>query len=685
MTTNLFATMNETELSKLWDLMDWERAERNLLAFQRDIAFAAIRRDKAAITKAQFNLVCSFDAKILAVRHVADSASIAGVDNVKWTTGAEKMKAAFALTSKEYHAKPMKTVVIRPKGQPKERHIQIPVSFDRAMQCLYAFSLDPVAEVWGCRKSFGFRKGRSQLDAHAFIEAAFSGVNPPRFLVKADVQQHYGSISHDWLINNIPMDKRVLFEFLKAGHVFNGELFPAEDAGISLGTSVSPILGNMVLDGLQTAIFEGLHGKTTDIDFADGNMIRFADDSIITAQTRESAEKILEILTAFLAPRGLRLSPIKTRIYEIGEGFDFLSRNYRYVNGALYSSPSRYAVERIKENLSDLIINYCGGQKQLIERLNAKLNGWASYHKVTDAQEAFREVDVAVKALLLQLCERVSPNLPRGKLIDKYFFRLADGDYVYALENKPDIHVIRLSDTPPAEHRPVSTKKNPYIDTEYFGQRADSRALETATGKFKPVWARQGGKCYFCGKPMLVDQKKATVPIDATRIQTPCNIAYVHAHCALGEAEFINADATFDYQLDIYGLLEKMHANDTSRKTKRKFDPLIEYFRRKNDAVFTLTFADFGEIIGEELCNSAYKRPEWWRRRGEDKISVAWLSNGYVIQNLDIDGKKVVFHRSEQFGVAVKIPGIYLHGRIPHGAKAELENFFEYIGKKYGI
>lgn len=176
-----------------------------------------------------------------------------------------------------------------------------------------------------------------------------------------------------------------------------------------------------------------------------------------------------------------------------------------------------------------------------------------------------------------------------------------------------------------------------------------------------------------------------SIPIDATRPETQRNIAYVHAHCSLGQAEFINADSSFDYQLDIYGLLERMYAQEGRRKPKHKFDPLTEYFRHKNEAIFTLTFADFGEIIGEELCDSAHKFVEWWRRRGTDKISSAWLSNGYVIQNLDLDGKRVVFHRDEQSGTAVKIPDVYLHGRVPNGAKTELENFFEYLAKKYGI
>jgi hypothetical protein len=122
----------------------------------------------------------------------------------------------------------------------------------------------------------------------------------------------------------------------------------------------------MVLDGLQTAIFEGLHGNVNDIDYADGNMIYFAADSIITARTRESAEKILEILSAFLASCGLRLSPTQRRIYAISKGFDFASCNYRYdyltwghpkSRGVLYSAPSVLPVRRSKESLAGLIVN----------------------------------------------------------------------------------------------------------------------------------------------------------------------------------------------------------------------------------------------------------------------------------------------------------------------------------------
>ena len=74
-------------------------------------------------------------------------------------------------------------------------------------------------------------------------------------------------------------------KFLKAGVIRNGELFPT-DKDISLGTSLSPILSNMLLDGLQTYIYDRLY-PYGGVDYLGGNIIRFADDIVITARSSE--------------------------------------------------------------------------------------------------------------------------------------------------------------------------------------------------------------------------------------------------------------------------------------------------------------------------------------------------------------------------------------------------------------
>ena len=67
---------------------------------------------------------------------------------------------------------------------------------DRAMQVLYAYSLEPIAEVKADRKSFAFRKGRSPEQVHAFIMNCLSEPNAPEWILVTDIKTYYDTISH---------------------------------------------------------------------------------------------------------------------------------------------------------------------------------------------------------------------------------------------------------------------------------------------------------------------------------------------------------------------------------------------------------------------------------------------------------------------------------------------------------
>jgi RNA-directed DNA polymerase len=631
------------------------------------------------------------------------------------------MRAAISLTSKVYKASPMKMIVIVPKGSTKKRNIQIPTAYDRAMLALYAFSLDPVAEN-GERKSFAFRKGRSMQDAHAFIMKGLTGRDAPRYVVKADVKACYASISHDWLLANIPMDTKVLLQFLKAGHIFAGEIFPPDDYGISLGSSLSPILGNMALDGMQAAIFEGLHGtayasparvgeiraprekgrrvlescdgsthdssavspKAKCRDYAEGNLIRFADDCFITARSKESAAKIINLLSEFLRPRGMKLSDEKTKVLDLTQGIDFLSRTYRSVKGVVYAAPSENAIARFEESLRELILNYHGSQGALIEKLNQKLNGWATYHKVTDAHAAFRHIDTVVKTYLLQLCEKLHPSLPRQSVINKYFFKGYDGEYIYALKDKTDVRVIKLADVVLTDHKPISLSKNPYLDDDYLESRSNDREIQNVSGKYKAVWTRQSGKCHYCGQSILADQRKAVVARDVTYPLSLKNLAYIHAKCEPLDVQFIETDAPLESENDVQAVLAGLaDKSKRYRSQALKFAPLAAHFLAASANKVTLTFKEFEKIIGSPLCASAHKYIEYWYRRGHERISECWLSNGYKLTTLELENQRATFTRVDDNVVAILPP--YLQGRIPPNCKAELDNFFAFMKSKYGL
>ena len=200
----------DEQLGKLWDDIDWPAAEEKLRRWQGELTKAAFRKDSKAVGDIQKRIVRDMDIKCLAVRHVANSGSGPGVDGVRWRTPGQMMRAAMRLTSKDYHAQPLRQINIISKNTGKERKSGIPTYFDRAINVLYGYSFIPVAEAQAERKSFAFRPGRSTQDAQAYVLESLKGNNAPSVVVCGDIKAYFSHIHHSWLLENVPMDKKVL-------------------------------------------------------------------------------------------------------------------------------------------------------------------------------------------------------------------------------------------------------------------------------------------------------------------------------------------------------------------------------------------------------------------------------------------------------------------------------------------
>ena len=313
-------------LSTQWKTIDWKKAEQEVNRLQVRIVKATQEKKWNTVKRLQYLLTHSFYAKALAVRRVTTNKGkkTAGVDGEIWSTPAMKMRAVMSLTDKGYKAKPLRRVYIEKKAKKKKRPLGIPTMYDRAMQALYALALEPVAETTADTKSFGFRKGRCCQDACEYIFTALSRKVSPEWVLEGDIKGCFDNISHEWLVENIPMDKSILKQFLKAGFIFKGELFPTED-GTPQGGVISPILANMALDGMQKVLSDRFHtnrlGKV-DLRFKNAhkvNLVRYADDFVVTAATEEIALEAKELIKDFLKTRGLELSDEKPVVTHIND------------------------------------------------------------------------------------------------------------------------------------------------------------------------------------------------------------------------------------------------------------------------------------------------------------------------------------------------------------------------------
>ena len=523
-----------------WHLIDWTKVENEVNRLQVRIAKATVNKKWNEVKRLQYLLTHSYYAKLMAVRKVTTNKGkkTPGVDGELWSTPASKMKAVYRLTDKGYKAQPLRRVYIEKKGKKEKRPLGIPTMYDRAMQALYAMALDPVSESTADKKSFGFRKGRSCHDACEYVFTALSRKFCAEWVLEGDIKGCFDNISHDWLIDNIPMDKSILKQFLKAGFVFKGELFPTED-GTPQGGIISPILANMALDGLEQVIEENFHhsknGYRNQYVIAENrvNFVRYADDFVVTAATSEIAEKVKIVISDFLKTRGLELSESKTLITHIADGFDFLGWTFRKFKGKLIIKPSKKSVKKLVESLSETILRKGLAWKQevLIQKLNQKLRGWANYHQSVVAKETFSHIDFILFNLLYRWAKRRHPSKGKKFIARKYWHRRGFRSWVFSTKES---ELIRVDHTQIVRHTKVRMDANPYIDTEYFTERKFKQGVKRLSGKFKSVWINQKGRCFHCGMPMELNEDREVyyrTPLSEGGTKTVPNMAYVHSFC----------------------------------------------------------------------------------------------------------------------------------------------------------
>ncbi len=470
-----------------WESIDWKTVEKKVRLLQQRILQAKKEGKHRKVASLQWILTHSFHAKLLAIKRVIKNKgrNTPGVDGVTWNTSSQKSNAVYSLTRKGYKARPLKRVNI-PKANGKIRPLGIPTMKDRAMQALYLMALNPVAETTADTNSYGFRPERCCADAIEQCFIVFSGKTAAQWVLEADIKGCFDHISHSWLLENIPMDKKVLRQWLKAGIIENGT-FTSTIAGTPQGGIISPVLANMALDGLEAHIDKACGVKR----FKDGqknrkgkrlkvNFIRYADDFVVSADCKNTLKDIvLPAVVAFLKKRGLQIQAQKTKITHIDEGFDFLGQTLRKFKGMLITKPSKKSIKTIKRKVFETIKRSGSlSADKLIYQLNPVLRGWGNYHRYAVSKHVFSRIDNDVYHALWRWAKRRHNTKNRQWIKSKYFksigwrnwvFAAQDGDKVVTLFKVESIRINR--------YIKVRNGANPFDRqwTSYFKKRKFSR------------------------------------------------------------------------------------------------------------------------------------------------------------------------------------------------------------------
>ncbi len=307
------------------------------------------------------------------------------------------------------------------------------------------------------------------------------------------------------------MDKAILRQWLKAGYL-ERNVFHATDEGTPQGGVLSPVLANLALDGLEARLRqafpkyrqEGGKRQATKV-----NLIRYADDFVITGRSREQLEReVLPVVHAFMQERGLALSPEKTVVTHIADGFDFLGQNVRKYHGKLLITPSRDSVKALLAGVRGILkANKQATAGQVIVQLNPLLRGWTHYHRHVVSKKTFHSVERALVLAIWRWARRRHPKKGAGWVRRKYFRTIGNQRWVFVGgHDGQERRLFQPGRVPIRRHVKIRGPANPYDPTwePYFERRLGVKMEATLAGRrtLLYLWKRQGGRCPRCGQPI---------------------------------------------------------------------------------------------------------------------------------------------------------------------------------------
>lgn len=400
-----------SDIPRCWSDINFIKADFYVKKLQRRIYAACLQVDIGKLTTLIHLMIHSFYARALAVKRVCSNKgrNTFGIDNTKWITDSQKFDAIFDLNKRGYKPKPLLRMYID-KSDGRKRPLGIPTMKDRAMQTLYGFALQPIAEFLADKHSYGFRPRHSVNDAIFHIADVLTDNPKYEWVLEADIISCFDNIDHDWLIENIPMDRDILRMFLKTGYVERGIWYPTV-RGTPQGGCISAILCNMTLDGLERTLKKSI---SSNVDF-----VRYADDFIVLADNKAVlVQEVIPVIRKFLSERGLELSDKKTSITNIKDGIVFLGWNIFKQNSKIIRTPSRRAVNSLLEKIENIVkVNSCSA-KEISDKLKSIIRGWLNFYKFS-TPPSLAEIEVEAVTLIYE----ISGDHRLAEFVGKQFFR----------------------------------------------------------------------------------------------------------------------------------------------------------------------------------------------------------------------------------------------------------------------
>ena len=432
-----------TSYVTVWSETDWLKIQKYVDKQRFRIFRAEKEGDKRKVRDLQRILIRSPATLKLAIRRVTQvnkGKKTPGLDGYRALNDKERGELFIKMKDmdiKSYKPKPVHRVHI-PKKNGKTRSLGIPVVIDRVFQEMIRLALEPQWEFRFEPTSYGFRPKRR---AHDAMERIFNNTSKGNWcwVFEGDFKSCFDTLNHNFILKQLKgfpyID--IVDKFLKAGYMDNN-VFYRTARGTPQGGLLSPLLANIALTGMEDCLGISYKHKRVRENYytyvTQGNyrMVRYADDFVIFAKTREEIEEVYALLKPYLDERGLILAEDKTKIVHLSEGFNFLGFETRQFNRGkrrVIIQPSKDSIKSAKSKLSfkfRLMNGHSVGE--LISAVNPIIEGIARYWQPMVSSYAFSKIDYHIWNLTRRFLTRLHSNKSWKWIINRYFPIPSDED-----------------------------------------------------------------------------------------------------------------------------------------------------------------------------------------------------------------------------------------------------------------
>jgi len=322
--------------------------------------------------------------------------------------------------SDRYTPQPMEKIEIPKENNNGKRPLSLSSVRDKLIQSTLSFHLSDYFDKTFSDKSYAYRSGKNHIKA---LNRAKMFLDQKRhWILKTDVDEFFESINHDLLLNILSKhirDHRIirLISLLIQNGGFARHNYVNHHHGVHQGDSLSPLLSNIYLDGMDKFL------ESKEILF-----VRFADDFTIFCTSQQECETILEELKYFLLNNlYLHLGEDKTLIAHINDGFSFLGAHFKGLTRTIDESRLDKAIVNLRsfahrrEPFEDFIQNINITIKTLI-RYYVKIVS-ADSPQVDLLQNALAETCIEKIILIRKSATITSKSRFRQLLASLEFFR----------------------------------------------------------------------------------------------------------------------------------------------------------------------------------------------------------------------------------------------------------------------